>query len=86
MHGINHQESESMLVTITCQECEAEGRFSVLDQVYNGPYKCWKCRQLFYIELEGKNLKSCRILGEEEFQKLQELEELKRKFKKNEDD
>lgn len=55
-----------MLVTITCPECKAEGRFSVVDQVYDGPYKCWKCRELFYIELEGDNLKTCRLLGEEE--------------------
>ena len=75
-----------MLVTIACPECKAEGRFSVLDKVYEGPYKCWKCRQLYYIELEGENLKSCRPLGEEEFTKLQELEKLKRKFKKDEDE
>ncbi|MDD2472164.1 MAG: hypothetical protein PHT28_04530 [Dehalococcoidales bacterium] len=75
-----------MLVTITCPECKAEGRFSVVDQVYDGPYKCWKCRELFYIELEGDNLKTCRLLGEEEFTKLQQLEKLKRKFNKDEDD
>lgn len=75
-----------MLVTIKCPECETDGRFSVVEKAYEGPYKCWKCRQLFYIELEGKDLKSCRLLDDAEFQRLQQLEKLKKKFNKDEDD
>jgi phage FluMu protein Com len=75
-----------MLATITCPECNTVGRFSVLEHTYEGPYKCWKCRQLFFIQIEGEEVKTCRLLGEEEFEKLQQLEKLKRKFKKDEDD
>ena len=74
-----------MLANITCPECKTEGRFSVVDSIYEGPYKCWKCRQLFYIKLDGNDLKTCRLLGEEEFSRLQQLAKLKRKFKKEED-
>jgi len=75
-----------MLATITCPECNTEGRFSILEQTYEGPYKCWKCRQLFYIELDGQEVKTCRLLGDEEFSRLQQVDKLKRKFKKDEDD
>jgi hypothetical protein len=74
-----------MLATITCPECKTEGRFSVVEHSYEGPYKCWKCRQLYYIELEGKTLKACRQLGDEEFERLQQVEKLKRKFKREEE-
>ncbi len=75
-----------MLVTITCPECEAEGRFSVVEQTYDGPYKCWKCRQMFYIELDGKTLNTCRPLDDAEFERLQQVEKLKRKFNKDDED
>lgn len=75
-----------MLATITCPECKTEGRFSILEQTYEGPYKCWKCRQMFYIELDGQEVKTCRLLGDEEFARLQQVDKLKRKFKKDEED
>ncbi len=74
-----------MLVTITCPECNTDGRFSVVEESYEGPYKCWKCRQLLFIELDGRNLKSCRPLDDQEFERLQQVEKLKRKFNKDDD-
>ncbi len=71
-----------MLVTIKCPECSVEGKISLVESNYQGPYKCWKCRELFTIKLENNDLKSCEPLSQEEFDKQLEIEALKAKFKK----
>ena len=71
-----------MLVTIKCSKCGVEGKISLVESNYQGPYKCWKCRELFTIKLENNELKSCEPLSQEEFDKQQEIEALKAKFKR----
>ena len=72
-----------MLVKIKCPECDSEGTISLLEADYNGPYRCWKCRGLFTIVMENNQLTSCEPLSEDGLQKLQEIEELKKKFKRD---
>ncbi len=72
-----------MLVKIKCPECNTEGTISLVESSYQGPYRCWKCRQLLTIKLEDNELKSCQPLSQEEFDRLQEIEALKAKFKKS---
>jgi len=71
-----------MLVKIKCSKCDTEGTISLLEPDYQGPYRCWKCREMFAIALEANVLKSCEPLSEEEFQKAQEVERLRRKFRR----
>ena len=70
-----------MLAKIKCPKCETEGSFSTVDPRYEGPYKCWKCRELFTVELVSGELKSCEPLSQEEFDKQQEIEAMKAKFR-----
>jgi hypothetical protein len=70
-----------MLVKITCPECNVGGSITLVDTSYEGPYKCWKCRQLFAIKLKNGAVLSCEILSQEEFEKLQEIESLKNKYR-----
>ena len=70
-----------MLVKIKCPECDTEGSMSLVQPSYRGPYRCWKCRGLFTIEMVKNELKSCEPLSQEEFDKQQELEALQDKFK-----
>ena len=72
-----------MLVKIKCPKCATEGTISLVESSYQGPYKCWKCRALFTINLENNQLKSCQPLSQEEFDKLQEIEALKKKFQRD---
>ena len=72
-----------MLVKIKCPKCDSEGTISLLEADYSGPYRCWKCRGLFAIVLENNELISCEPLSEESLQKLHEIEELKKKFKRD---
>ena len=71
-----------MMVKIKCLECGTEGSFSLADPAYQGPYKCWKCRQYFTVKIEDNELKSCEPITEEEFNRQQEIETLRAKFKK----
>ncbi len=71
-----------MIVKIKCTKCGTEGSLSLSDPSYQGPYRCWKCRELFTIKMENNELKSCEPLSQEEFEKQQEIEALKAKFKR----
>jgi hypothetical protein len=62
-----------------------EGGFSLADARYQGPYRCWKCRELYTILIEDGELKSFQPLTAEEFEKQQEIEALQRKFNKSGD-
>lgn len=70
-----------MIVKIKCPKCGTEGSLSLVESNYQGPYRCWKCRELFTLKLENHELKSCEPLSQEEFDKLQEIESMKAKFK-----
>jgi len=71
-----------MIFKIVCPQCEKEGTMSLVESTYEGPYRCWKCRALFTIVLEGGKLKSCEPLSEEDLQKQQEAKALRDKFKR----
>jgi len=72
-----------MLIKIKCPKCNIEGSLSLVESSYQGPYRCWKCRELFTLKLENNEVKSCEPLSQEEFEKQQEVETLKTKFKRD---
>ena len=72
-----------MLIKIKCPKCNIEGSLSLVESSYQGPYRCWKCRELFTLKLENNELKSCEPLSQAEFEKQQEIEALKTKFKRD---
>ena len=72
-----------MIVRIGCPECDAESNLSLTEPTYQGPYRCWKCGELFTIKMENNELKSCESLSQEEFDRQQEIEALKAKFRQH---
>jgi len=71
-----------MLTKIKCPKCNVEGTISLIDPVYDGPYKCWKCRELFRIRLENGSLKEIEPLDQEELAKFEQIQAMKNKFRK----
>jgi len=85
-----------MIIKFECPSCKTEGSMSFADVHYIGPYKCWKCKELFTIEIQNDELISCEPLSQEEFEnqleiqqqeqeelkRQQEIEEFKNKFRK----
>jgi len=80
----------ALLIKFKCPKCNVDNSYSLADSNYQGPYRCWKCRELFAIEIVNNELKSCEPLTQEEFERKQreserqqEIESLKAKFKKD---
>ena len=71
-----------MLVKIICPNCKTEGTLSLLESSYQRSYRCWKCKENFVITVENNQLKSCKQISQDEFDRQQEIEALKAKFKK----
>ena len=70
-----------MIVKINCTKCSTEGSLSLSDPSYQGPYRCWKCREFFTIKVGNSELQSCEPLSQGEFERQQEIEALKAKFR-----
>ena len=71
-----------MLVKIKCPACDTDGSFSLADPVYEGPYRCWKCRALFSIKMKKNKLESMESITEEEFNRQMEIQALKARYRK----
>lgn len=71
-----------MMLKIECPKCDVEGSLSLIEPSYRGPYKCWKCRALFTLNIENNVVKSCKPLSEAEFERKQKIESLKTKLKR----
>ena len=57
------------MFTIKCASCGAETSMSLDEPIYNGPFRCWKCKAAFEIKIENEELKSCKAISEQEFEK-----------------
>jgi hypothetical protein len=68
---------------IKCPACQTEGSMFLADPTYVGPYRCWKCRALFTVEIKNDQLTSYKDLSEEELKKQQEMKKLQEKYKKD---
>jgi transcription elongation factor Elf1 len=56
------------MFTIRCPDCNAETSLSLEQSAYKGPYRCWKCRGLFRVRIENKELQAYEPLSEEELE------------------
>ena len=75
------------MIVIKCPKCGADSKLSLLKSSYEGPHKCWKCRELFTMKIEHNEVRSLEPLSQEEFDrrkqesdKQKELEALKARF------
>jgi hypothetical protein len=62
-----------MLVKIKCPKCGGETQFSPPLGSYQGPFRCWKCREIFAIRIEANEVKSCGPLNQDELWKIKKL-------------
>jgi hypothetical protein len=70
------------MMSMICPKCNAESKLSFIGNSYEGPRRCWNCHELFMIKIYNDKLVSCEPLSQEEFEKLQEINALKNKFRK----
>jgi len=70
------------MIKIKCPKCGTESSMSLTQPTFEGPYRCWKCKENFLIKIVGNNLESCEPLSQEEFEQRQQLDALKAKMEK----
>jgi hypothetical protein len=77
------------MITIECPKCGTAGSQSLLKPDYQGPYRCWKCRELFTITIVNNEVKSWEPLTEDELavqeEQRKQAEALKNKFRRPQD-
>jgi hypothetical protein len=64
------------MFTMECPSCGSNTTISLDQSLYEGPYRCWKCRGLFRVRIENEELQTCEPLSEEEFEREQQIESL----------
>ncbi len=62
-----------MLIKITCPSCSSDTGFSVAKGSYKGPFRCWKCKSIFNITIEGNEVKSCAPFNQDDAWKIEKL-------------
>jgi hypothetical protein len=58
-----------MQVTVKCSACNTESSFFIAKNVFQGPFRCWKCKALFTLKVKDSEIKSCEPLTQEDFDK-----------------
>lgn len=71
------------MFALKCPACGAESKFSFVDDTYEGPRRCWKCRGAFKLKIDDGTLIYCEAIDEDEFKALQEASALKNKFRRS---
>lgn len=75
------------MISIICPKCSAESKFTLMDQSFEGPFKCYKCHSFMKLKIVSDTVMSNEIISEEEVKRLQELKSMKDKLaKKGEDE
>ena len=71
-----------MQVNIKCQSCNSDSAFFIAKDVFQGPFRCWKCKSLFTIKVRNGEVDSCEPLAAEVFEKAKADKAAARKKKK----
>jgi hypothetical protein len=66
------------MLEIKCPNCNEISKLFLLDARYNDPFRCWKCKAAFMVEIEGNEVKSALPMSQEDFNRWQELQQLKK--------
>ena len=64
-----------MIAKIVCPSCQTLGQFSVDGGNFKGPYRCWKCRTLYILDMVNSAVVSLQPLTDEEFKEIKAKQE-----------
>ncbi len=68
-----------MQIDIKCPACNTDSSFFVAKNVFQGPFKCWKCKSFFTIKVKNSEILLCEPLSQEDFDKQKAEKEARRK-------
>ena len=70
------------MIVIKCPKCGNENTLYLTDPIFQGPFRCWKCKGTFSINIANDKLKSCKPISQQEFDHQVKMEALKSKLKR----
>ncbi len=56
-----------MFIKITCPKCNTDCSFSISGSSYDGPYRCWKCKETFNLNIKNSVVQSCQTITQDQF-------------------
>ena len=56
------------MIVIECPACGEKTYLSLDQPAYHGPFRCWKCRGTFMVQIENEEMKSIEPISEDEFE------------------
>ncbi len=68
-----------MQITIKCPACNTDSSFFILKEVFQGPFRCWKCKALYTVKVRSGDLEICEPLSQEDFDKQKAAKEARKK-------
>jgi hypothetical protein len=68
-----------MQIDVKCPACNTDSSFFVAKNVFQGPFRCWKCKTLFTLKVQSGEIKLIEPLSQEDFDKQKAALEAKRK-------
>ena len=68
-----------MIAKIICPSCQTMGQFAVEGGNFKGPYRCWKCRTLYTLDMANSEVISMQPLTEEEYTEIKAKQEAQKK-------
>ena len=68
-----------MQIDIKCPSCTSDSSFFIAKNVFQGPFRCWKCKALYSIKVRDSELEKCEPLSNEDFEKQKADRAAKRK-------
>ena len=70
-----------MQINIKCPSCSSESSFFIAKSVFQGPFRCWKCKALFTLKAQKGEIQKLEPLTQEEFDKQKAAKGSKKKAK-----
>jgi hypothetical protein len=58
-----------MQISVKCPACSSDSSFFIAKSVFQGPFRCWKCKALFTLKAKNGEIQLFEPLTQEEFDK-----------------
>lgn len=68
-----------MQINVKCPNCSADASFFVGKSNFHGPFRCWKCQELFTLKVDKGEINLLEPLSKEDFEKQKAEKEARRK-------
>ena len=56
------------MLEIVCPNCKEISKVFLQNDKYKDPFRCWKCKAIFMVEIENNCVKSAITMSQEDFE------------------